>query len=134
MELNETQFGDANPLRFRYHPFNSTYHQMSVSAKIPTLLSDGQYYPMLERIGEIAWNKKTGVAKIAIHPEYRRQGVGTALWQAATEYAVKFKHIPPSASASTTRTDAGDAFLKKIDPNAGKRKKKATDDFGDYWK
>ena len=127
------QFSDPS-IKFRYVPGHKTHHQMAAYAKVPTDLGNGVMFPMTTSIGELAWNKKTGVAKIAVHPDFQRQGIGSELWRQATAYSERNGHTPPNATASTTRTDAGDAFLKSVDPNAGERKYKADDDFGDFFK
>lgn len=135
MPANNADFHDGSgEIKYRYTPGHPSQHQMGAYAKVLTDLGNGVILPLTTRIGEMSWSKKTGVAKIAIHPDFQRQGVGSTLWAKATEYANRFNYVAPSASASTTRTDAGDAFLKSVDPNAGERKKRAADDFGDYYK
>ena len=78
------------------------------------------------RMGELAWHKDTGEVKVAVHPTYQKKGLGTALWNYASELSTKGGFTQPSGAASHTRTDAGDAFLKKMDPNSGERKHRAS--------
>lgn len=134
MGANNADFHGAGEITYQYVPSNGAHHQMRAMARVPMKMDDGTFYPVKTTVGELAWHKKTGVAKITVHPDFQRQGIGSAMWSKATEYANKFRHTAPSASASTTRTDAGDKFLKSVDPNAGERKKHAADDFGDYYK
>lgn len=136
MSRNNAEFeaGHGKPeVKYQYHFGHQTQHQMGAYARIPTDLGNGSTFPIRTRIGELSWSKKTGIAKITVHPQYRRMGIGTELWNAATKIANERGYVAPSAKASTTRTDAGDAFLKKVDPNAGDRKHTAESDFGDYY-
>ena len=136
MEASEGQFkgNDQRPeVKYRYTPGHPSQHQMGAYTKVDTDLGNGTMFPVTTRVGELSWSKKTGRAKIAVQPDYQRQGIGSELWKQATRYAAGGGHVPPSAAKSTTRTDAGDNFLKKVDPNAGNRKHKAEDSFGDFF-
>lgn len=78
-------------------------------------------------LGYIIWDKETGeVENIFVGKFVRRQGLGTYLWEQATEYSNKIGCAPPEHSPRRTRS--GDLFAKSI----GGRIPSLTDDI-DGW-
>lgn len=67
------------------------------------------------------------VNSLWVEPDYRRQGIGTQLYEHA-------KVVSPDIEHSVERSDAGDAFVRSVDPHAAKRRKrestKDADDIG----
>jgi GNAT superfamily N-acetyltransferase len=64
-------------------------------------------------VGYIEWDMDDGeVSKIYVGDIYRRQGVGTYIWDVAQEYAKDNRLIQPEHSSK--RTQEGDAFAQSI--------------------
>lgn len=64
-------------------------------------------------IGYIEWDKDTGeVDKIFVGDKIRRQGIGTFIWETATDWAIENNEMPPEHSSR--RTESGDFFAKSV--------------------
>lgn len=64
-------------------------------------------------VGYIEWDRDDGVvSNIFVGKSYRREGVGTYLWELATDWAEENDANPPEHS--TARTKDGDAFAHAI--------------------
>ena len=64
-------------------------------------------------VGYIEWNDDDGeVDRVFVGRPYRRLGVGTRLWELATEWAEKHDAVPPEHSS--TRSEEGDAWARSI--------------------
>jgi GNAT superfamily N-acetyltransferase len=64
-------------------------------------------------VGYIEWDKSTGeIEKVFVGKPYRRQGLGTHLWELAVERAEK--HGAAHPEHSSRRSKEGDAFARSI--------------------
>lgn len=64
-------------------------------------------------VGYIEWDKDTGeIEKVFVGKPYRRQGLGTELWELAVKHAEKHGTVEPEHSSR--RTKEGDAFARSI--------------------
>ena len=63
-------------------------------------------------VGYLEWEEDGEVNKIYIGDKLRRKGLGTYLWDLATELSEKEGWQPPEHSSR--RTEAGDAFAQSI--------------------
>lgn len=78
-------------------------------------------------VGYIEWDTDSGeVEKVYVGEPFRRLGVGTYLWELATEWAEKNDEVAPEHSSR--RSEAGDAYARSI----GGRVPDLTDDI-DGW-
>lgn len=81
--------------------------------------------PSGEIMGTLNWYGTTGmVASIDVEPQYRRQGISTAMWEHAQQFSPKPKH-------SADRTDDGDAWARSVGGPLPRRVQGATDTAAD---
>lgn len=57
-------------------------------------------------VGTMAWSSH-GIWNLTVEPEHQRKGLATAMWEMGQEAKPRAKH-------SSDRTDAGDAWAKKV--------------------
>ena len=62
--------------------------------------------------GTMTWNHRE-VQSVDVVPDFRRQGVATAMWQEGHRMAGEVKSIP-TPKHSSQRTNAGDAWAKSV--------------------
>ena len=87
------------------------------SATDPECTSDSAHRISLHNskgsVGHIEWAKDDGeVLSLYVGDPYRRLGLGTHLWELATEWAANNDELPPEHSSS--RTKEGDGFARVI--------------------
>ena len=65
-----------------------------------------------EEVGDMLWNAER-IGGLGVQEEHRRKGIATGLWNKAKEVAKQNKDIPKPRH-SPERTDAGDAWARKV--------------------
>ena len=63
-------------------------------------------------VGVLEWNRRH-VTSLAVRPEHQRQGIATQMWKHANAAANTYQKVP-RPKHSSDRTDAGDAWARKI--------------------
>jgi GNAT superfamily N-acetyltransferase len=97
--LDDTNKIDFNDLKSKYTASDDTH-------RIDVFNSSGA-------VGYIEWGNEDGeIEKVFVGRPYRRQGVGTHLWDLAVEWAMKNNAVEPEHSSG--RSKEGDAFARSI--------------------
>lgn len=89
-------------------------------------------------IGEMSWHKDGEIKNLTVQDTHQRRGIATTMYDIAKSATAK-KNV--ALRHSPQRTDMGEAWAKstgdplplRVDPNAGSRKHKADDSFGDFF-
>lgn len=71
--------------------------------------------------GSLVWSGK-GIREVDVHPNFRRQGVATSLWNEGHRLASENAMIP-APKHSSDRTTAGDAWARSVGGRLPRRKK-----------
>lgn len=80
----------------------------------PKSMGGSQFHRLESNAGYMEWSHKTGeIHNIQINGAMQRQGHGTAMWNQAHEIASSTRGVKPPKH-SPQRTDAGDAWAKKV--------------------
>lgn len=94
--ISGTQFKDYK-LQYHAPEMGQPYHR--ITAHQP---GDDSPNPA----GEMRWNARA-VKDVFVDPAHQRRGIATAMWEAGQQVRPRPKH-------SDDRTDAGDAWAKKV--------------------
>jgi GNAT superfamily N-acetyltransferase len=98
----------------------------------------GEHHKVTARLGEtrvgfMKWDPDNGVIKdIQVHPEHRRKGVATAMWNFAQSQVkpqtpgVDYADDVKAPQHSTERTPEGDAWAKSVGGRIPKQTKATT--------
>ena len=114
--LNSQQF----PYTFHFTPSQEGEHH-----KVSALHKE-------ERVGLMKWDPDTGEVKdLQVHPEHRRRGVASGMWDFAQRQAkpqtpgLDYADDVVAPKHSSERTDVGDAFAKSVGGKVPARTKTA---------
>lgn len=93
------------PLQFKYDSPGPGAHQLGA-------------YQGEQKVGHMLWDRKSGsILELRTHPDYRRQGVATGMFNHAQSF-------DPPAKHHSSRTPEGDAFAKSTGTPVPKLRKK----------
>lgn len=65
-------------------------------------------------MGALTWNDQGEIQGVHVKPQYRRRGVATGMFNAATELANSESEWIPTPEHSPNRTESGDAWAKAV--------------------
>ena len=95
-KLNNSQFGYSLS-----HSEGKYLHQVTART------TDGDF------VGTMDWNKRSGrVFDIQVHPDHRRQGLASHMWDLAQQVSKEAR--TPAPQHSPERTPDGDAWAKAV--------------------
>ena len=111
-----------NGVQFQYHApeMGESHHRITADLSGTEI---GQTYTELgkpPRPAEMKWNAK-GIQGIDVPPAFKRQGVGTALWNEGHRLAETNAKIP-APKHSADRTNEGDAWARSVGGRLPRRK------------
>jgi GNAT superfamily N-acetyltransferase len=88
-----------HPIQFNYERYGSDHN---VIARDPA----GGF------VGNMRWSAKQ-VRNVMVREDYQRQGIATAMWNEGHRLATENQRVPKPRH-SPDRTDAGDAWAKRV--------------------
>lgn len=108
---------NVNNLQFRYSAPEMGFNYHSVDT---VLRREGDRVTM----ARMSWNSKR-VLGIDVPPEFRRQGIATALWNEGHRLASENQRVP-APKHSSDRTPAGDAWARSVGGPLPRRSRKSS--------
>lgn len=76
------------------------------------------------RVAEIHWDENGEIQGMGVHPDHRRKGLATEMWQHALSAGVPIKHSP-------RRSDSGDAWARSVGGDLPDRTERSVGTFFD---
>lgn len=107
------------PAHEALHGLQFQYDTLDTGASKPMHRVRAFAGPTYQNVGTMIWSNDH-VRNIQVDPQHHRRGVGTSLWNEGHRIASEERSVP-APKHSPDRTDAGDAWARKVGGSVPRR-------------